>query len=900
MTRTTEGYRGNQLIKRHNTKLEFTVDQALEWAKCKADPIYFIETYMKIVSQGQLSSFKLWDYQKEIIRSFQNHRDTIIVTSRQAGKALPLNAKIPSPKGWRTMAELDVGDQVFDEHGKPTVVTAISPIFINHDCYKITFDDRSTVTCDANHLWQLNKKDVLSTKDMFEMGPTYTDSRGKTVSRWSIPTSKPVQYESQKVSIDPYLLGVWLGDGEAASGRITCHSDDLIEYKTAVGESFSHNHRTDHIYMGTVYTLMPRLRSYGILKNKRIPREYLQNNIEVRTALLQGLMDTDGWVEKSGQNCIALSYNRYPKLIDDVYELLTGLGLKVFRKQYPSTNSERLYFHCSKAMFPVFRLARKLEKQIETSQRPSYTGSRFIRSIEKVKSVPTKCITVANPSHLFLCSEHHISTHNSTTTGGFVLWYVLFHEYKNVALLANKAPVAREILGRIQFAYENLPNWLQQGVVEWNKGTVDLENNSKIFAAATSKTSIRGFTIDFLFIDEAAHIEKNVWEEFWTSVSQTLSSNPNAKTALISTPYGLNHFYEFYENAENPDPKKRNGFKRIKVTWREIPGRDDEWKRRELAKINNNLTIFRQEQEAEFLGSSGTLIDAWKLEELLKSIEQPVMKIDGLSQYERPQKDHLYCLVADTSEGKGLDYSAFNVFDITSMPYKQVCVFRDNMITPINYAEIIHRTAVAYNNAPVLVENNNVGHNVAHVLHFDFEYEGVLATEAKGRIGKKVTYGYSIHAEKGIRTTITVKANGCSFIKLLLEQNQLILQDGPTIRELTTFSRKGKSWQAEEGNNDDLVMTLVLFAWLTNQEFFKEMTDINTISKLRDRSLQQTEEVLTPFGFYNDGIQDDSDDLLLIDPLLTDPWSLKRNPKTPDADQTDALWKEFVYGKKGD
>jgi len=436
----------------------------------------------------------------------------------------------------------------------------------------------------------------------------------------------------------------------------------------------------------------------------------------------------------------------------------------------------------------------------------------------------------------------------STVTCGFILWYIIFHKDKTVALLANKGETAREILGRVQLAYEHLPRWLQHGVKEWNKGSFELENNSRVIATATSASAIRGYSINLLFIDEAAFIEN--WDTFFTSVYPTISSGDESKIILVSTPNGLNHFYAIWQNAR----EKRNNYHPIKVMWDAVPGRDEKWKADTLSSMNFDTEKFQQEYCVEFMGSSGTLIAGWKLKELIH--QTPLNTKDGLSVYSSPIKDHRYSIVVDVSEGRALDYSAFHVVDVTKMPYQQVCVYRNNLITPLDYAEVVHRIALAYNKAPVLVEVNNMGAQVSHSLHYDFEYDNILFTENNGRNGKKVSGGFGTGFDMGVRTTTPVKANGCSLLKLLIEQNQLIINDFHTIEELSRFSRKGKSYEAEEGAHDDLVMGLVLFGWLSEQQYFKDYTDINTLMRLRDKTDDEIMQDLSPFGFVDNGMDD--------------------------------------------
>lgn len=434
----------------------------------------------------------------------------------------------------------------------------------------------------------------------------------------------------------------------------------------------------------------------------------------------------------------------------------------------------------------------------------------------------------------------------STVTCGFILWYIIFHSDKNVALLANKAETAREILGKVQLAYQHLPKWLQHGVLEWNKGSFHLENNSQVLATATSSDNIRGFSINLLFIDEAAFVDN--WDEFFTSVYPTVSSGKTTKVVLVSTPRGLNHFWAIWQNAiEN-----RNGYKPIMVKWDRVPGRDEEWRQKTLAGLNFDTEKFAQEFEVEFAGSSSTLVGGWKLKELVHQL--PLHTREGLSKYAEPIAGHSYVCIADVSRGKGLDYSAFSVIDVSMMPYIQVCTYKNNLITPVDYADILHRVCKSYNSASVLVEVNDIGEQVSTSLHYDFEYENILSTESAGRAGKRITSGFGSNIDRGVRTTKSVKSVGCSILKLLIEQNQLIVNDFDTISELSTFSRKGVSYEAESGKHDDLVMGLVLFAWLSDQMYFKELTSINTLAKLREKTDEEMAQDLTPFGFFDNGM----------------------------------------------
>ena len=339
----------------------------------------------------------------------------------------------------------------------------------------------------------------------------------------------------------------------------------------------------------------------------------------------------------------------------------------------------------------------------------------------------------------------------------------------------------------------------------------------------------------------------------------TISSGNTTKILFTSTPNGLNHFYKTCEGAK----QGTNGYAYVEVPWQKVPGRDDAWRQETLGAMDFDLEKFAQEFECEFQGSSGTLISSACLKTLVSRI--PIAERDGLTQYARPVKDNKYVIVVDVSRGKGLDYSAFQVVDITTMPYNQVCTYRNNMITPLDYAGVIFNISKMYNEAVILVEVNDVGAQVVDSLHYDYESELIVYTENAGARGKRISGGFG-NAERGIRTTKTVKAIGCSMLKLLVEQQQLIINDHQTIFELSRFSKKGHSYEAEPGCNDDLVMGLVLFAWMSDQQYFKDLTDINTLMKLREKTEEEMESELTPFGFMDTGHSMEDDDIIDVGP----------------------------------
>ena len=449
-----------------------------------------------------------------------------------------------------------------------------------------------------------------------------------------------------------------------------------------------------------------------------------------------------------------------------------------------------------------------------------------------------------NDNRFVICKMPR-QTGKSTTIIAFLLHYVLFNENVNVAILANKGAVARELLSRLQLAYEHLPKWLQQGVVIWNKGNIELENGSKILASATSGSAVRGSSFNIIFLDEFAHVPSNIAEQFFTSVYPTISSGESTKVLIVSTPLGMNMFYKMWADAL----EKRNNYVPVEVHWSEVPGRDEKWKQETIK--NTSEVQFTQEFECEFIGSTHTLINATKLRTMV--FKTPIFSKNGLDVYEEPIKNALYCMVVDTAQGKDQDYSAISIFDISQIPYRQVAKYRSNQISPMLYPDIIFQIGKKYNMAWILLEVNDVGSQVAETLHYDLEYENIIVTSMKGRAGQQVGGGFGKNIQLGIRTSKQLKRIGCSTLKEMIESDKLIISDFDTISELTTFAVKNNSYEAEEGSNDDLAMTLVIFSWLVQQRYFKDLTDLDIRKKLADEQMRALEEDLLPFGIIDDG-----------------------------------------------
>ena len=442
-------------------------------------------------------------------------------------------------------------------------------------------------------------------------------------------------------------------------------------------------------------------------------------------------------------------------------------------------------------------------------------------------------------------------TGKSTTVVSYLLHYALFNDNVKIAILANKAETARELLSRLQLAYENIPKWMQMGIVAWNRGSMELENGSKIIAASTSSASVRGNSFNIIFLDEFAFIPNHISEQFFSSVYPTISSGKTTKVIIISTPNGMNMFYKLWHDAE----RGKNSYKPLEVHWSQVPGRDAAWKEQTIA--NTSARQFTQEFECEFLGSVDTLISASKLRTMV--YEDPIADNNkGLMVYENADPEKDYIMTVDVSRGTDNDYSAFIVFDITTLPWRIVAKYRNRSIKPILFPSIVDQVGKNYNDAYILIEVNDIGEQIGNILHYDLEYPNILMCAMRGRAGQVVGQGFSgAKSQLGLKMSKVTKKVGCSNLKTLIEDDKLLINDYEIIAELTTFIQKNQSFEADEGHHDDLVMCLVLFAWLAVQPYFREMTDNDVRKRIYEEQANQIEQDMSPFGFILNGVDDE-------------------------------------------
>jgi hypothetical protein len=512
-------------------------------------------------------------------------------------------------------------------------------------------------------------------------------------------------------------------------------------------------------------------------------------------------------------------------------------------------------------------LLKKANTQIEFTQEqiiefvkckddPVYFANNYIKIVSldegltqfKPYDFQEKLINRFHKNRFNICKMPR-QTGKSTTVVSYLLHYLIFNDSVNIGILANKAATARELLGRLATAYENLPKWMQQGIIAWNRGNIELENGSKILAASTSASAVRGMSFNILFLDEFAFVPNHIADSFFASVYPTITSGKSTKVIMVSTPHGMNHFYRYWHDAE----RGKNEYIPTDVHWSEVPGRDSAWKAQTIA--NTSEQQFKVEFECEFLGSVDTLIAPSKLKSLV--FTDPLKRNAGLDVYENPKENHDYVVTVDVARGVSEDYSAFVVIDITEFPHRLVAKYRNNEIKPMMFPNIIYELAKSYNGAYILCEVNDIGDQVASLLHYDLEYQNVLMCSMRGRAGQIVGQGFSgKKTQLGVKMSKTVKKVGALNLKTIIEEDKLIFNDYEIISELTTFISKHNSFEAEDGCNDDLAMCLVIYAWLVAQDYFKELTDQDIRKRLYEEQKNQIEQDMSPFGFIVDGLND--------------------------------------------
>lgn len=811
-------------IKPANYNQEYTKDQLIEYIKCTKDPIHFITKYVKI-QHPKLGAvnFNLFDYQRKLIEVYNSHNKVVGMMSRQSGKALALDTPIATPSGWSTMGDLRVGDQVYAEDGSVTQITFATDPMYDHKCYKVTFDTGESIVADAEHLWKYlspakrrGKQTIGTTEELLRLlQVAKRNSQGVR-----IKSTGAIEGFQTQLPIDPYILGVWLGDGNRRDARITSHAEDYAAYKNlfeVLGytvSDFRPDPRSENTGNWKVDGLHCLLRESNLLHNKHIPATYLRSSYEIRLSLLQGLMDTDGSIDKKGS---AEFYQKNLVLVEQVRELLFSLGIKN-RVREKIINGQIYYTVAfSTTDHVIVRLPRKRALQ-EKCVGHRKNGHHYIESIEEVESVPVRCIRIDHPSHMFLCGRSMIPTHNTATASAFLLWWAIFKKNQDILILSKDHDGAKEVMERIWYAYEELPWWIKPGVKRNQVHTKKFDNGSKIKALATTASAGRGKSISLLYLDEFAYVRPGIAEDFWTSIYPVLStggrcivtSTPNsdedkfAKIWMNATMSPLSDKWEdviskkvafaddpvetydtLFENQlveeeykikeglkESEDDSQSLAFIGFHAHWTSVPqnysiNSDGTVKvksfRGEAFKISTLKAGFTQEQfdreyNCSFLSGDATLISPMRLATLKHHVREPKF-VDrwGTRWYEEIYPNTAYAVTLDPSEGVGLDDACIQVWEIPSL--RQVAEWNSNKVDQVEQTRMLRRVLKRI----YKMQRYHPSHDGSQsLIYFSVERngQGVGIINAIMYEGEDTFPGYFIHG-----STTSIHAKGASIMK---------------------------------------------------------------------------------------------------------------------------------------
>lgn len=815
--------------------IEYTQGQLEELEKCSEDPIYCIRKYFRIQhpTRGAIS-YDLYEFQEDLVRLYHSclnntpyvpenvvtdncpevSKNAIVTIGRQAGKPVFILTTIPTPTGFTTMGEINVGDYVLNAEGMPTKVLSVTDTMYNHDCYRVVFDTGEEIIADADHLWEV--RDALIKVDRKVVTTKYMASKNyvnhKNQARFTVRVAKPIQLPEADLPMDPYVFGCWLGDGHSAGVMITNHLQDkfIIEQ---IEQRYPVTQIRDHtISEGTkMYgfrdfgegSFREHLKATGAYKNKHIPMQYLRASYNQRLALLQGLMDTDGCCNKNGE--LELTFVN-ETLALDARELIASLGQtpSYYVRDINGKLPHRRYtirFTAYRSEIEPFRLPRKLErmKEFPHPTRVHSTKRRSIQKIEKVDSVPVRCIVVDNPDHLFLVGRSFIPTHNSQTSAAFLLWFAMFYDDKTILVASNHNGNAMELVSRMQYMFEELPMWLKPGVNidGWNKHEIGFDNGSRILSQATTEKTGRGLSISVVFVDELAFIRPSIQQAFWTSISPTLSTG--GFCIITSTPNGDSDlFAELWRGAL----AGVNGFKHLFVDWRKVPGRDEKWAETERGKIGD--LKFRQEFECELISSDALLFDSIFLTNLTRKIEKiPYTKNPlGFLMWEQVKERGTYMVSVDPATGSGNDFTSIEVFSFPEL--NQVMEYRSNTTsTKVVYSHI--KKLLQYlekKNCSVYfsLENNTIGEGLIALYEVDETFPSnvdvISGDEDKHRIG--------------FRTDKKAKLRAAMALKSLVETGKINIRSRELLQEMKNYVRKGGSYEAQVGSTDDAISSMMI------------------------------------------------------------------------------------------
>jgi hypothetical protein len=819
-------------------QFEWTPKMVSELKKCKENILHFAESYFYIINSDEgRQTIKLHSFQKKALRMIRDNRFSLLLFSRQVGKALSLDTKIPTPNGWTTMGELKTGDFIFDEFGNPCKIKYAHDVMHNRPCYKITFDTGEEVIADEEHLWYTQ---TLTDRKSKREGSVKTTK--EIAIRFKTPYNSPyhripyamhgINYEIKNLEIDPYILGIWLGDGYSAGGRIISGNRDVQELNNILSEkceikiytkSDGNHTLTLKKLNGSENSLHTFLRKMNLLNNKHIPEEYMVSSREQRLELLRGLIDSDGYIDKKGQ---AFFYNKNINLVKQVNILVKSLGYKTTYKEKESSLYEKkcgtIAFIYFKPREEVCKLSFKRNRLKINEHNDSKCRNRwhYITNVEQIQTVPVRCITVDNSTGLFLFGDNYIPTHNSTISTIFLLWVAIFQDDQRILLVANKENTAKEIFKRVRFAYENLPNWLKAPVQYYGLESMELANGSRIGITTTTGTAGRGSSANLLFVDEADWIEPNMLNEFWASVYPIISSSNKSKIIMASTPRDTSGlFYKLYDQSVKGEGK----WVHMRVIWNEVPGRDEKWAKDTKAGMADP-SAWKREFECQFDEVGETAIDVELFDELRRYAMDPMYVYDDGKYllWEKPNEEKLYVAGVDISEGVGKDATVIQIMDITEpRRIKQVATYHNNKISPSEFTPKLAEILQHWGNPLAMIERNGCGGQVVDNLKRDFNYDNIV-NWGINRVANRKSNQHGIVAHTN--TKYDAVLNQRYWINIM---RSVQINDINTVIELKDFTKhKNGTWGAKHGSHDDRVMSLAWALMVLHEEIAPVYFDI--------------------------------------------------------------------------
>jgi hypothetical protein len=810
----------------------YTEDNLREFIKCKLDVEYFIDNYVYVQHpiKGAIR-FDMFDYQREALYNFQNYKHNCLLWSRQLGKALSLETPILTPSGFQRLGDLNVGDKIYGRDGKETTITYITEIIQDRDCYEIEFMHGEKIIADAEHQWTYNvktrpridnpkrnivwKEVTTNTLDMIETFKKYANQTRSSNINFNI--TKPLVFEGKSVDIHPYVLGVWLGDGCKANGTITCADDDYIEYKKkfeSLGykiSPFRRDKRSKTCGVFCVYDLVLALKKNGLQGNKHIPDNYIFNSIEIRQQLIQGLMDSDGWCAVTGD---CEFYQSDKEFADKFRLILSTLGIKSTLKIKKTYRKDCYRIKFCTSAFEMFCLDRKKERQAKVLNHQK-NEKFYIRSITKVESVPVRCLQVDNEDHIFLCGETLIPTHNTSLAAAYILWFSMFQKDKTVLIVANNLKTAIEIMDRIKFAYKEIPDYIRDAVLEYNKTSLVFKNGSKIVCRATTPDAGRGLSVSLCLSDESAFLRQNLQQAFWGAMRPILSTG--GASIVASTPGSSeDEFSQMWRSANDtigPNGEDmvvgKNGYKAHFADWRRHPERDEEWAAGELAAMGDER--YRREHLCQFISFNSTLIDSMALERMVP--KEPNFRMGQVRWWKQPEEGNSYFIALDPSLGTKADSAAIQVFEMPTMI--QVAEWACNVTPPKGQVQVLF-DILKYIETEIdddpydssifwSFENNSIGEAVLQTIEDSGveNFPGILISEKRPAQQKK-------RFRKGLNTATKNKMLACSKFKSLVDTDRLVPKSVGLIKQLKNFTANGASYSAKGAGNDDLVLAAIL------------------------------------------------------------------------------------------